>query len=294
MPDVTLSGGPADGATLNVGDPWPRAYVRVYADGAWQTYTIDEGDPPYSATWVDPGVPDEGEEEVEGSSGAAGPPGLDGPPGPPGPQGEPGPGITHRGDWAAETTYSYLDVVMHDGVSWMSKTDLNLDHEPGEPTSDVNWGVLSEQGPPGPEGPDGPPGPEGPQGPVGSPLPLRDETIITTASLAPNAAAVGTVALATGYRIIHLATDRPSWVCLYTTTAKRDADAGRAITEDPSGDHGLVVEVVTGIELGFDLSPVPQGYSMEDPPVATIPYRITNLGTDGSVAVTLTWQPQED
>ena len=101
--------------------------------------------------------------------------------------------------------------------------------------------------------------------------------------------------IATGYRILHVQTSRAARVRLYTTPAKRAADAGRPVDPDPRGDHGVVVEVITTASLlALDMSPVPQGYSMEDPPTDVIPYRVTNLGSSGTVTVTLTWQPQEE
>jgi Collagen triple helix repeat (20 copies) len=204
MPTVTLIGGPANGTTVDPGNPWPRAYLRIdTVDGSF-AYTVNSGGPPYTATWVDPGDPGSGSDEVEG--GAPGPPGADGPPGPAGPTGPPGKGIEHQGEWDADTTYELNDVVTHDSASWISLADLNVGQEPGA-VSTISWGVLSEAGPegdPGPAGavdvyeqpdepdpdpvigaiwidtdeappmPDvivgatGPPGPEGPAGPTGA------------------------------------------------------------------------------------------------------------------------------
>ena len=166
-------------------------------------------------------------------------------------------------------------------------------------------GATGATGPTGPAGPTGPTGAAGPSayqvavangfvgsesawlatlggipGPAGSPLPTRRTVTITTGSLATNASETGVKDIASGYRVLRIATDKAAWVRLYTTVAKRNADSGRLITADPSGDHGVVVEGVTsGALLGFDTSPVPQGYSMESTPSDDVPYRITNLGS---------------
>jgi hypothetical protein len=135
----------------------------------------------------------------------------------------------------------------------------------------------------------------GPAGPPGSPLPLRDTEVLTTASLAAGGFETGLVTLAKGYRLLRVEADRACWIRLYTTTDKRTADGGRAINVDPAGDHGCVCEFIFSVALlGVDCSPVPQGYSMESSPSEDIPYRIDNLsGAAHTVTVTFTWQAQE-
>jgi hypothetical protein len=199
--------------------------------------------------------------------------GEKGDPGAEGPQGEMG-SFTYRGEWFDSFTHEYFinDVVSYQGSSYVRRVDAGPNFSP---TSDVaRWQLLAAKG---------------------SPLPPRQATVLTTASLASGGSETGTVELATGFRVLHIETSRPAWVRLYTTPAKRDADAGRIISDDPTGDHGVVIEVETdALVLALDLSPVPQGYSMEDPPVNDIAYRVTNLdAATGTVEVTFTWQEQE-
>lgn len=122
-------------------------------------------------------------------------------------------------------------------------------------------------------------------------------TIVTksTAALADLASENGAIAMATGYRISKLETDVPARVRLYSTATKRNADAARAIGDDPVGDHGLVLEYITSDTLlSAALSPMVDGYSLEVTPDENIPYRITNLsGGTTPVTVTLTWQKTE-
>lgn len=120
----------------------------------------------------------------------------------------------------------------------------------------------------------------------------RTTASITTASLASLAAESGTVTLAKGYRLLQLQTDRPARVRLYTTAAKRDADAARALGANPTaGDHGLMLEVVTATGvLTLDLSPTVDGFNGDTTPSSTVYYAVTNLDTaTGTVTVTLTW-----
>jgi hypothetical protein len=94
-----------------------------------------------------------------------------------------------------------------------------------------------------------------------------------------------------GYRVLRLATNRAARVRLYTTTAKRDADTARAVGVTPTGDHGLVLDVVTtsGV-LALDLSPTVDGWDAKATPDGAIPIRVTNLdNVTGTVNVTLTY-----
>lgn len=158
-----------------------------------------------------------------------------------------------------------------------------------------NTSSAGAVGPAGPEGPAGPAGTDGAAGPAGADgaIPSRQNIILTTASLAQNASESGTVALGKSYRLIRVATDRAARVRLYTTVAKRDADAARAIGIDPTGDHGLVMELVTGADLDWDLTPEPIGANREDPVTTAAAYHITNLAAADIVTVTFTEQVLE-
>ena len=78
---------------------------------------------------------------------------------------------------------------------------------------------------------------------------------------------------------------------LYTTAAKRDADAARALGTDPTGDHGVILEVATSADLlGLDLSPLVDGWDGKDEPDGEIPITIDNLDASaGTVTATFTW-----
>lgn len=300
MPDdgpylVHLLGGPTDlaASTTYVHDPWPRSgYISIKEGASYYKFDIRAGGPPYYADYIAPGqFEDPGSEVSEGAAGTTGPQGETGPMGPQGAQGDPGASMHWEGDWAAGITYDAFAVVQRDHSAYASLGDFNLGQDPlAHPE---NWGLIID-GIVGPQGPVGPQGVQGVQGPAGSPLPGRAELTFTTATLATAAGESGDVTLALGYRIMRIDTTRAARVRFYTTPAKRSADILRTATDDPEGDHGCVVEVLTTAELlGLDTSPVPQGYSMEDPPSADIAWRVDNLGAAGPVGVTLLWQPQE-
>jgi hypothetical protein len=131
---------------------------------------------------------------------------------------------------------------------------------------------------------------------VGGGLPSRASAAKTTASLAAGASETGTITLAKSYRLLRLSTNRPARVRLYTTAAKRDADAARPIGTDPTGDHGLVLEFAsTASMLAADLSPQADGSNLEASPTAAIPISITYLDAGaGTVTATLTYLTTEN
>jgi hypothetical protein len=120
----------------------------------------------------------------------------------------------------------------------------------------------------------------------------RTTATATTSSIAAGAVDSATnVALAKTYRLLAVQTSRPARVRLYNTTAKRTADAGRAVGTDPVSDTGVMFEFVTVDTAVHTLSPLVDGTSMETVPSATIPMSVTNNDTvTGTVAVTFTWQ----
>ena len=62
-----------------------------------------------------------------------------------------------RGTYNAKTAYAYLDVVAHDGASWVAKCDGPTE----APGSSADWQLVARQGKRGTAGERGPPGPAG-------------------------------------------------------------------------------------------------------------------------------------
>ena len=214
-------------------------------------------------------------------------PGPEGPPGPAGPQGiqgEPGPAGA-------------------DGATGPAGPQ-GIQGEPGPAGADGATGPAGPQGiqgEPGPAGADGATGPAGPQGIQGEPGPAgadggfvsRTTSEVTTSSLANNAYEETTVTLKPGYRLLKVETDVAARVRVYDSTASRTADAARDIGTDPSGVHGVVLDLVTTPSvLVWWLSPVVDGYTVDA--TDTVPLSITNLsGSTDTVTVTFTWVRSE-
>ena len=114
---------------------------------------------------------------------------------------------------------------------------------------------------------------------------IREDVIFTSGSIVADASVSGTVNIASRYQLLHITTDHPCRVRLYTSAAKRDADLTRSIGTDPTGNHGLMFEFISSTELlSADLSPLVDGFAA----TAAIPYSITNLsGATQTITVTL-------
>lgn len=109
----------------------------------------------------------------------------------------------------------------------------------------------------------------------------------TTINLANGAGDTVDVVGFRGYALYSIHTSAAAWVTVHTSVAARSADANRLITTDPTPGSGVVAEVISS-GLGTTwFTPAVIGYSAEDPPVPTIPLRVTNNG-GGTTAITVT------
>lgn len=85
---------------------------------------------------------------------------------------------------------------------------------------------------------------------------LRTNTSRSTSSLVVNTSEDSALVLHPSFRVYKVATNRAARIRIYATTAQRTADASRAIGSDPTGDHGLLFELVTSASiLSYTLSP---------------------------------------
>lgn len=118
----------------------------------------------------------------------------------------------------------------------------------------------------------------------GAPL---SSVLFTTPSIAAAATATGTVELGKGYRVSRVQSDKPCRIRLYTTAASRTADADRPRTAEPTGNHGLIAEIIlTGTLLDLTTLPQPLGSV-----TGSTYYSVTNDGSStGTVPVTVTRQ----
>lgn len=126
----------------------------------------------------------------------------------------------------------------------------------------------------------------------------RTTVDFTTGSLADGAAEVGTVPIAKSFLIIQVEVSAAARVELYSSTAARDADAGRAIGVNPpvGTPHGVIGDwYLDGSEsapLLFVASPEVMGANSTND--LDIAYRVTNKsGGSAAITVTLTVVPEE-
>lgn len=115
----------------------------------------------------------------------------------------------------------------------------------------------------------------------------------TTASLAAAASEDFSLTLSKSFALFKIQTDVQARVRLYASAAYRTADAARAVGVDPTGDHGLIAEVVTvpGM-LSVWLSPVAVGGAADGG--ATVYAQVSNTGASPTaVATTFTYVPLE-
>jgi hypothetical protein len=119
-------------------------------------------------------------------------------------------------------------------------------------------------------------------------LPARESVEIETASLADDAEEQGQVTIGKVAVISEMAADRACRVRLYRTTEYRDADEERPVGEDPTGDHGLIVECVFASAGSLNAKQVAIASDDEDPRTGEVAYAIQNLsGSTAEVLVTI-------
>lgn len=86
----------------------------------------------------------------------------------------------------------------------------------------------------------------------------------TTGALDPLSTATSTFTTSTPFIINHIQTSVPARVRIYASPAYRDSDLSRDITTPPSGDHGLLLEVVTTAgQLSYGVSPGVDGWVVD-------------------------------
>lgn len=114
--------------------------------------------------------------------------------------------------------------------------------------------------------------------------------VVTTGSLTNHAAAQTAVSLGTSeiHYALALEVDRPARVRFYATAAQQAADLSRSAGTDPSGNHGVLLDVVfSSGDLERVLTPTALLMSLDD--FGDIPATITNeSGASSTVTVTLT------
>ncbi len=108
-----------------------------------------------------------------------------------------------------------------------------------------------------------------------------------TGSLATMASETGVLAMAPAWRALSVTVDKACRIRLYTTTSARTADASRAPGTDPTGDHGVMLDLVFTGASTLTLSPTVDGFV---PSGSSVPYSIQNRdAATGTVTADITW-----
>jgi hypothetical protein len=144
--------------------------------------------------------------------------------------------------------------------------------------------VAEASGTAGPRGADGTDGTNGSNGSS-----YFDTASFTTASLADLASETGSFTLARAALLWKCETSASARVRLYGTAAFRDADVSRVLGTDPTGEHGLLLELVTTAPtLVFTLAPPAALVNDDTVQADTLYYSVTNKsGTTQAVVVDL-------
>lgn len=99
------------------------------------------------------------------------------------------------------------------------------------------------------------------------------------AGLTAGASGIAAVPLATGYRLLEVSVSQPSRVRVYPSAAERTADRDRpfAVPADPNASGPYLDIVASGAPFARKLTPLVDGYNMEDTPSNLVPIIVENL-----------------
>ena len=109
---------------------------------------------------------------------------------------------------------------------------------------------------------------------------------VTTSLLAANAVANVSVTGFTGYNLYSIQVDNAAWVTVYSSTAARTSDAGRAKSTPPTAGSGVIAEIISSGPITQLITPGAVGFSSESPPTTVVPLKVVNNGAS-SVAITV-------
>lgn len=120
--------------------------------------------------------------------------------------------------------------------------------------------------------------------------PVIDTTSATATSLADAATANLDLTGGTAYILYKIQVSHAAWVRVYTSSANRTADAGRAQGVDPGITSGVIAEAITtGPAEIVSFAPAINGYNNDSPVTSSMPIAVTNLsGSTNNITVTVT------
>ena len=113
----------------------------------------------------------------------------------------------------------------------------------------------------------------------------------TTPSIANGATNVGSMVLSSAevHQALKISSDVPARVRFYATTAQRTADLARPLGTDPTGNHGVLLDVVLRSEEDLQKILTPSPLLFDSTAFGAVPVTITNMsGATDTVTVSLT------
>ena len=117
-------------------------------------------------------------------------------------------------------------------------------------------------------------------------LPSRTTSQVTASALSSNGSIDLSITTPSTYALLKIQTSHAAWVTLYTDTASRTADAGRAETTDPTPGSGVIAEVITAGATTQLISPGTIGYNSAG--TGTTYLKVVNKsGATANITVTL-------
>lgn len=123
----------------------------------------------------------------------------------------------------------------------------------------------------------------------------RLQASVAASGLAPDSTSSAvTLPLGKMCSIFRITADKAAWIRIYSSAAARAADATRLSTVDPTGEHGVLLEVILeASNLTLDLAPVATCWNAETPAGTDVYLSITNNGATTGVTVSVDYIPIE-
>lgn len=119
---------------------------------------------------------------------------------------------------------------------------------------------------------------------------LPPTSAVITFSCNAGATADGTVALPLTFgEILRVQFSQAGWFRLYGSVADRSADAPRLRTAIRPTASGVALDVIAQAATAFNLSPVEDIRSTENPQTTVYPWRFVNDGASGTITIILTY-----
>lgn len=202
-------------------------------------------------------------------------------------------GFGYRGAWNVAVGYNKGDVVRHEGSLYLQVSagpggKILGEPNPADAVAGGNlqgWHLIVEKGDTGDQGEAGLDATRGSRGVLE----------LNNPALAANASA--SVDFNTSFAAWQLykvtALGKKVRARLYASSAQRAADLGRVVGVDPTGDHGLFLEVILEANASLTLTPMIDAFN--DDETNEMYWTITNLGaTTGETGLQVTYRGTED